>query len=189
MKKSSVDVCGLLESKIFLSKVLALQRFRLKKWNILTNAAQSSMARIVVFGIPLQFQWIWLAAPLRVSTSASEVFLCAWCPPGPWMILGDFNSLLSQDDKLNGSVVSMYETADFHHCCPDLGLYDLNYIGCHFTWSNGSVWSKLDRVLANPSWASLCRVAHVNFVCWNGFSYVFSLQKAQGVEASAQDSE
>ena len=52
MKKSSVDVCGLLESKLSLSKVLVLQKLRLKKWNFLTNAAQSSWARIVVFWNP-----------------------------------------------------------------------------------------------------------------------------------------
>ena len=52
MKKSSVDVCGLLETKLSLAKVLALQKFRLKKWNFLTNAAPSSMARIVVFWNP-----------------------------------------------------------------------------------------------------------------------------------------
>ncbi|KAJ6377597.1 hypothetical protein OIU76_026551 [Salix suchowensis] len=221
MKKSSVDVCGLLETKLSLSKVLALQRFRLKKWNFQTNAAQSSLARIVVFWNPST------VSVDMVSSSPQGLHVCvrslvsqisfhitfvyglhtivarrslwdslrAWCPPSPWMILGDFNSLLSQDDKLNGSAVSMYETADFHRCCLDLGLYDLNYTGCHFTWSNGSVWSKLDRVLANPSWASLCRVAHVNFGNQGAFSdhspvlVRLDPQEAQGAEASAKAAE
>ena len=62
-----------------------------------------------------------------------------WCPSGPWLVLGDFNSILSQDDKLNGNVVSMYEIDDFHNYCHDLGLFNLNYSGCHFTWSTGHV--------------------------------------------------
>jgi endonuclease/exonuclease/phosphatase family metal-dependent hydrolase len=87
--------------------------------------------------------------------------LWQWCPNAPWLILGDFNSMLSQADKHNGVSVSSYEVADFRNCCSDLGLYDLNYTGCHFSWTNGRVWSKIDRVLANPLW-SLSQV-HVHF--------------------------
>ena len=57
----------------------------------------------------------------------------------------------------------MYEINDFHNCCHDLGLFDLNYSGCNFTWSNGHVWSKIDRVLVNPIWASLQHTTHVHF--------------------------
>jgi len=77
-----------------------------------------------------------------------------WCPSSPWIVLGDFNSILSQDDKHNGEHVSNYEVSDFRECCADLGLADLNATGCHFTWSNGSVWSKIDRVMVNPLWSS-----------------------------------
>nr|TKS15849.1 hypothetical protein D5086_0000028840 [Populus alba] len=76
---------------------------------------------------------------------------------------GDFNSLLSQANKHRGEPVSTYETADFRQCCSDLGLADLNYSGSHFTWSNGSVWSKLDRVLANPLWSLSHTLVHVHF--------------------------
>ncbi|KAJ6898030.1 hypothetical protein NC652_024759 [Populus alba x Populus x berolinensis] len=66
-------------------------------------------------------------------------------------------------DKHRGEPVSTYETADFRQCCSDLGLADLNYSGSHFTWSNGSVWSKLDRVLANPLWSLSHTSMHVHF--------------------------
>jgi hypothetical protein len=79
------------------------------------------------------------------------------------MVLGDFNYMLSPTDKHNGKVVSTYETSDFRECCFDLGLHDLNYTRCHFSWTNGTVWSKLDRVLTNPSWSSLQRMAQVHF--------------------------
>ncbi|KAJ6907745.1 hypothetical protein NC651_018242 [Populus alba x Populus x berolinensis] len=81
-----------------------------------------------------------------------------WSPNSPRLILGDFNSLLSQSYKHRGELVSTYETSDFRQCCSDLGLSDLNYYGSHFTWSNGSVWSKLDRVLANP----LCSLSYTS---------------------------
>ena len=60
-------------------------------------------------------------------------------------------------------VVSSYEISDFQDCCFDLGLHDVNFTGCHFSWTNSSVWSKLDRVLINPSWSSLQRLTHVHF--------------------------
>ena len=196
MKKSSVDVCGLLETKLSLSKVLALQKFRLKQWNFLSNATQSSMARIVIFWNPttvsvdlvhVSSQGLHVCVRSLVSQICFHITfvyglhtiaarrslwdnLCDWSPPGPWLVLGDFNSLLSQADKLHGCDVSQYETADFHKCCLALGLYDLNYTGCHFTWTNGLVWSKLDRVLVNPFWSSLHRVAHVHFGNQGAFS-------------------
>jgi hypothetical protein len=55
------------------------------------------------------------------------------------MVLGDFNFMLSSTDKHNGEDVSSYEISDFQECCFDLGLHDVNYIGCHFSWSNGTV--------------------------------------------------
>jgi len=59
--------------------------------------------------------------------------------------------------------VSNYEIVDFRQCCSDLGLIDLNYSGCHYTWSNGNVWSKLDRVLVNPFWSFAYASVHVHF--------------------------
>jgi hypothetical protein len=61
------------------------------------------------------------------------------------------NFVLSQADKHNGEEVSNYEILDFQDCCSALGLNDRNYTGCHFRWTNGSVWSKLDRYLVNSS--------------------------------------
>jgi len=43
------------------------------------------------------------------------------------------------------------------------GLNDLNHMGCHFTWTNGSIWSKIDRVLVYSSWFSLQKPAHIHF--------------------------
>jgi hypothetical protein len=77
--------------------------------------------------------------------------------------MGDFNSILSLEDKHNGAAVSTCETTDFRSCCSDHGLANLNYTGCQFTWSNGSVWSKLDRVLANSTWSLSHSQVHVHF--------------------------
>jgi hypothetical protein len=79
------------------------------------------------------------------------------------MVMGDFNSMFSPSNKHNGEPVSSYETSDFRECCHALGLQDANYTGCQYSWTNGTVWSKLDRVLINPLWSSLHRQTHVHF--------------------------
>ncbi|KAI5639961.1 hypothetical protein M9H77_00287 [Catharanthus roseus] len=50
------------------------------------------------------------------------------------------------------TAVSAYEMADFIHCTVDLGLEDLKYMGMRYTWTNGQVWSKIDRAMCNQRW-------------------------------------
>jgi len=76
---------------------------------------------------------------------------------------GDFNFILSQADTHNEEPVFSYEISDFKTCCSVLGLSNLNYTGCQFTWTNGKIWSKIDRVLVNPFWLGLQRSAQVHF--------------------------
>jgi len=87
-----------------------------------------------------------------------------------WLLLGDFNSILSQEDKHNGEPVSTYEISDFRECCSDLGIGDLNSTGSHFTWTNGTVWTKIDRVMVNTHWYSMQQMAHVHFGTPRAFS-------------------
>ncbi|KAJ6300776.1 hypothetical protein OIU76_021549 [Salix suchowensis] len=171
------------------------EKFRLKRWKFLTNVVASSATRIVIFWNPsiVKVDFVDSSAQgvhVVISSLMSQVSfhvtfvyglhtivdrrdlwdsLCLWGPSDPWLVLGNFNSILSQDDKLNGNVVSMYEINDFHNCCHDLGLFDLNYSGCHFTWSNGHVWSKIDSFLVNPIWSSL-QHTHVHFGNHGAFS-------------------
>nr|TKS08435.1 hypothetical protein D5086_0000103160 [Populus alba] len=50
----------------------------------------------------------------------------------PWLVLGDFNSLLSSSDKHNGEVVSAYEVSDFSDYCCCIGLSDVYLkLACH----------------------------------------------------------
>ncbi|GFZ21539.1 hypothetical protein Acr_29g0007010 [Actinidia rufa] len=81
----------------------------------------------------------------------------------PWMLLGDFNNVLSNDEKANGLLVTSYETRDFRNCCYDTGISDLRSLGVFLTWSNNSVWSKLDRAMVNKKWVHEGLTAQANF--------------------------
>lgn len=70
----------------------------------------------------------------------------------PWIVLGDFNSYLSPDDKKGGNVIRNHETTDFEDCVSSLELVDMHSVGCFFTWMNTKVCSKLDRVSVNNAW-------------------------------------
>uniref|UniRef100_A0A6N2LM18 Reverse transcriptase domain-containing protein n=1 Tax=Salix viminalis TaxID=40686 RepID=A0A6N2LM18_SALVM len=139
MKKNKVDVCGLLETKLRSSKVEALQKFQLKRWKFWTNVVASSTARIIIFWNPSTVKVVFVNCSAQgvhvvISSLVSQVSFHAtfvyglytivdrrdlwasmrmWCPSGPWLVLGDFNSILSQDDKLNGNVVSMRHSFKF----------------------------------------------------------------------------
>ncbi|XP_057957183.1 uncharacterized protein LOC131150472 [Malania oleifera] len=69
-----------------------------------------------------------------------------------WLLLGDFNSVLSVEEKRNGVPPSEYEMKDFRECCSEVGLSDLNFSGSLLTWNNDSVWCKLDWVMVNQEW-------------------------------------
>ncbi|XP_073275385.1 uncharacterized protein [Primulina huaijiensis] len=72
----------------------------------------------------------------------------------PWKSQGDFNTVLSPDEKKGGLRVRDYDTRDFVDCVSSLDLLDLKFIGCLFTWRSPKVCSKLDRVIVNQKWIS-----------------------------------
>nr|TKS16686.1 hypothetical protein D5086_0000020940 [Populus alba] len=172
MKKNKLDVCGLLETKMLPARIASMHARRLKLWKYLSNAESATRLGFFSFGSLIQCMLLCLP-PLAQSHSRFHLLLNlprAGIPSHPWLILGYFNSLLSSSDKHNGEAISSYEVSDFNGCCLDIGLRDVNYTGCHYTWSNGTVWSKLDRVLINPFWPSLHRSTHVHFETPGAFS-------------------
>lgn len=59
--------------------------------------------------------------------------------------------------------MTTYETKDFNECCLHLGLPDLNSVDCFYTWSNNTIWSKLDRAMVNSPWLLADFFAQANF--------------------------
>jgi hypothetical protein len=87
----------------------------------------------------------------------------------PWLLMGDFNEILSSDERLGesaGSQRNMYEFGE-NKC----GLVDLGYRGYPFTWENcrdaeANVQKRLDRAVASVSWMSMFHLVH-NRSCAN----------------------
>ncbi|XP_074299592.1 uncharacterized protein LOC141630726 [Silene latifolia] len=83
--------------------------------------------------------------------------LAAASTSDPWFVLGDFNVVMEPSEKLSNTSPVLQDMLDFNDCLATCHLDDLTCTGCDMTWTNkkeplSRVWSKLDRVLANPCW-------------------------------------
>ncbi|XP_059306396.1 uncharacterized protein LOC132057813 [Lycium ferocissimum] len=74
----------------------------------------------------------------------------------PWMVGGEFNVILADEEKLGGLPVTLDECEDFAFCINSCGLLDMGFKGSLFTWWNGRsaedcIFKRLDRILVNNS--------------------------------------
>lgn len=80
--------------------------------------------------------------------------------PLPWCIIGDFNNLLSNDDKRGGVPYPSWFKDGFRRSIEDCGLVEVSLDGHPFTWaknhgSYGWVELHLDRAFTTPNWGHL----------------------------------
>jgi len=74
----------------------------------------------------------------------------------PWMVGGDFNVVMGEEEKIGGLPVYLHEYEDFSFCINSCELNDLHFSGSPFTWWNGRadedcIFKRLDRVVANQA--------------------------------------
>lgn len=66
--------------------------------------------------------------------------------------MGDFNSILSPDDRPIGSQVQLAEMKDFREYVNQCNLVELPTVEKEYTWTNGHVYSRIDKALVNDEW-------------------------------------
>ncbi|PWA80652.1 RNA-directed DNA polymerase, eukaryota, Reverse transcriptase zinc-binding domain protein [Artemisia annua] len=72
----------------------------------------------------------------------------------PWCLLGDFNSALNLEDRVEGSSVIDIAMREFKDCVEEIEVFDVNRSGLQFTWNqkprgtDGKL-KKIDRIMAN----------------------------------------
>lgn len=76
-----------------------------------------------------------------------------------WVIAGDFNEPLVEEDKFGGRAVSMNRSLQFKDCIDKCNMVDLGFLGPRFTWSNGKeifalIQERIDRFFVNLDWYS-----------------------------------
>ncbi|XP_015072451.1 uncharacterized protein LOC107016517 [Solanum pennellii] len=83
----------------------------------------------------------------------------------PWLIVGDFNAILSTKDRLAEVPVTINEIKDFAECVRDIGVNELQWKGNCYTWTNKKcgrdrISSRIDRAFGNDEWME--KWGHVN---------------------------
>ena len=54
----------------------------------------------------------------------------------PWLMLGDFNEILSSEDKYGGNHINLNRALEFKACLDNCNFLDLGFSGPKFTWTN-----------------------------------------------------
>ncbi|XP_060182357.1 uncharacterized protein LOC132612025 [Lycium barbarum] len=88
----------------------------------------------------------------------------------PWLVGGDFNVIMNEDEKIGSLPVSPDEYEDFAFCINSCELFDINYKGSLFTLWNGRagsdcIFKRLDRMIANSKlqdWFAHMEVQHLS---------------------------
>ena len=82
------------------------------------------------------------------------------------MLLGDFNEVLSGEDKYGGRSINHNRALEFKDCLDCCNFLDLGFSGQKYTWSNHRqildlILERIDRCFANPAWKLLYPKASV----------------------------
>ncbi|XP_023912416.1 uncharacterized protein LOC112024003 [Quercus suber] len=84
----------------------------------------------------------------------------------PWALMGDFNEVLSEEEKYGGNPVCQRRVRAIKECMDVCHMMDLGFSGPKFTWTNKRevgdlIQCRLDRCWANPEWKGLFEEANV----------------------------
>jgi exonuclease III len=74
-----------------------------------------------------------------------------------WLVFGDFNIVLSSNEKAGGNPIDYHVTEAFRDCLEHSNLEDLGYNGDQYTWHNRQqdnhyIQARLDRFCATSDW-------------------------------------
>lgn len=86
----------------------------------------------------------------------------------PCLVMGDFNSILASQDRVNGAPVSDAEVVDFQNCVDHADLTHLPTVGNYYSWSNKGIGatricSRIDWSFGNDSWVDTYGAAAVDY--------------------------
>ncbi|KAL0448733.1 UNVERIFIED_CONTAM: hypothetical protein Slati_1429700 [Sesamum latifolium] len=70
----------------------------------------------------------------------------------PWIVGGDFNTVLSLEERSGGAAPSSVAMSDFHDVIADCALLDAGYTGSPYTWYSSRLRQCSDRVPVSSCW-------------------------------------
>ncbi|KAJ6889555.1 hypothetical protein NC652_030338 [Populus alba x Populus x berolinensis] len=194
-QKHILDIFGLLETKITAVNLAAIQtNLAPSHWKYHSNIASSPTCRILVGWntqklhlncLHTASQWLTCEAttyssphPIRITfiyghnTPAERNTLWNYIAQEsainshiPWLVMGDFNAILSAEDRTGGDNAWPRHQDEFATCMSQAQLLQAPTTGLKFTWHNGqqgcnTIQKTLDWVFGNPSLFSAWPATH-----------------------------
>ncbi|KAJ4824389.1 hypothetical protein Tsubulata_026333 [Turnera subulata] len=105
----------------------------------------------------------------------------------PWLLAGDFNTILDTSESSKPRRTPSSSSRDFHDCLLNSGLLDLGFSGPTFTWKRGNLKKRLDRALGNSAWTASfpqAEIYHLSFL--NSDHRPLLIIPAEGANASTR---
>ncbi|CAL1398314.1 unnamed protein product [Linum trigynum] len=105
----------------------------------------------------------------------------------PWVCMGDFNQILSGEEKRGGNPIDETNALEFREALEFCGLLDCGYEGYPFTWENSRenenyIEERLDRCVANWDWKLNYPNHKVSHLDWCGSDHCPILLTTAGKE-------
>jgi len=95
--------------------------------------------------------------------SISQQMTEAWC------ILKDFNSALHKEDRKGGNEIMGHKIEDLANLLDTDEMQEMSWSGAYFSWTNKTIWSRIDRVFINVYWYESFDYTHTCYLT-NGLS-------------------
>ncbi|XP_074288617.1 uncharacterized protein LOC141613774 [Silene latifolia] len=187
IQNKEVGLFGLLETKINGANVGNVSHNMFENWSVTTNCSlhkggrvwliwQPSLFDVMILQYDPQFihnkvhikatnKFFFLTMVYafndgndRVDLGQKLVSFASNCH-GPWALAGDFNTVISPDERLGGNT-KHEDMEDFIDCLDKCGMSDIAATGAFFTWTNKQdaghmKCSRLDRFLINNDWLAV----------------------------------
>jgi len=94
----------------------------------------------VIYGMNYELQ---REEPWSDLMDISQSMDAAWC------LMGDFNTILSEEDRKGGNEVQDHELRELASLLQTGELHELSSTGAYYSWTNKTIWSRIDHVFLN----------------------------------------
>ncbi|EOY08834.1 Uncharacterized protein TCM_024073 [Theobroma cacao] len=116
--------------------------------HLLLNPSKEQWLLTEIYGSPLVKERKHLWDSLKLASNDQDI---------PWMVIGDFNQIISPDEKHGRNSVNLTQCNQLLNCMSYCNLYDFEASGFKFTWWNKKegldyTQVRLDRVFVNDRW-------------------------------------
>ncbi|XP_062028872.1 uncharacterized protein LOC133744858 [Rosa rugosa] len=106
----------------------------------------------------------------------------------PWVVIGDFNEILNNSEKLDGPPRAERQMRGFREALGYGDLLDLGFQGVMSTWWNSETRLRLDRAVCTPCWYDIFGCARVRHLPPSDSDHVPILLQASAVQLPQQSS-